>query len=280
MKMSFVKKLLVRVYWVFSMIALLALLLTSIFPQLALAFSNNAGTLAVGIIFIVVYVLLAVAMGMMLFAKKPEEDEHGFITVESLETGKVKVAIAAIDQMIRQAAKGVDGISDMKADIENNGDSVSIDTSVIVRSGMHIPTVTANMQNAIRGYIERNCGVAVREVSVSVRLVDDGETAKRGRRKAAPVAQIEQPKEAPADAPVFEEAGCADMPADEIDVEGILAGGVESEAGEDTFDEEITLTLDPYAVEDAAEEVEDVFDAPENMAGIEAGAEEEAEITE
>lgn len=274
MKMSFVKKLLVRVYWVFSVIALLALLVACCFRGALTAFGNNAGLLAVGIIFIVGYILLAVAMGMMLFAKKPGENDEGFITVESLDTGKVKVSLAAVDQMIRQAAKGVEGTSEMKADIENNGDSVSISTSVIVRNGLHIPTVTANMQNAIRGYIERNCGVAVREVSVSVRLVDDGESEKRGRRKPAFLAQLEQRREAH-----VQDASCADMPAEEIDVEEILTGSVETEV-EDSFDDEIALTLDPCAEDEAADEAESLFDAPEEDAEPEEGVVEETEIKE
>ena len=185
MKINFVKKLALISHLVLSVLFFLMLAIGCVSPQLLEAFVSLKAVLIVGIVLGVIFVMLSVALGMMLFAQNAREDERGFITVESLETGKVKVAVAAVDQMIRQAVRGVEGISEMKADIENNDDAISIDTSIIVKSGLHIPTVTASMQNAIRGYIERNCGVAVREVSVSIRMVDDGEqNNKRGRRKA------------------------------------------------------------------------------------------------
>ena len=63
--------------------------------------------------------------------------------------------------------------------------AISIHTNVTIAAGAHVPTVTMNIQRAIRSYIELNCGVAVREVSVSVNALESGEATRHGRKKAA-----------------------------------------------------------------------------------------------
>ena len=54
-----------------------------------------------------------------------------------------------------------------------------------IAAGAHVPTVTMNIQRAIRSYIELNCCVAVREVSVSVNALESGEATRHGRKKTA-----------------------------------------------------------------------------------------------
>ena len=65
-----------------------------------------------------------------------------------------------------------------------------------------------NIQRAIRSYIELNCGVAVREVSVSVNALEGDEANRHGRgRKGAaePAAPVFQSAPAPVEAPAQSE---------------------------------------------------------------------------
>lgn len=209
MKLNFGKKLLLTLHWLMSVLVCAFAAIHCIFPQLIDDMTNFINTrlgeniaMVAGIAALAVYALLAVLAICIIHGGRGKRDERGFITVDSSDAGRTRIAIGAVEQMIRQAVRGVDGITDMKSSIENNSDSISIACSVAIANGAHVPTVTMNIQRAIRGYIELNCGVAVREVSVSVHSLDDGEG--KGRRRgfksagnvptAAPVYVPEVPK--------------------------------------------------------------------------------------
>lgn len=214
MKMSLGKRLVLLLHWLLSFAACVALLFFCVAPDAirkGLDFINASlgtrGAEIAGFVLLVLYgVFAALSLAFILNAKK-KDDESGFITVISDDTGKTRIAVGAIEQMIRIAVRGVEGIGDLKTVITNETDAISISVNVAVLSGVHIPTVTANIQRTISNYIELNCGVSVREVSVSVSALEAPEEAgKRGRRKfgkaipaAAPAAIAEAQAAAPAE---------------------------------------------------------------------------------
>lgn len=187
MKMNFGKRLVLFLHWLMSLIAVALAVMFCAFPDTinGLLEKLNAliGARKVEIIEIAalsVYVILAVLAAVIILCGKRRKGQRGLITVDSSEAGKTRIAVGAVEQMIRQAVRGVDGITEMKSAIINHEDSISINTSVVVANGAHVPTVTMNIQRAIRSYIELNCGVAVREVSVNVHAVEP--SAESGRR--------------------------------------------------------------------------------------------------
>lgn len=210
MKLNFGKRLVLFLHWLLSLVACAFGFLWVVFPQVAADIPEMISRILgsglaeiAGIVLVVVYVLLAVLSVAFIFSRDRKRGERGFITVDSSEAGRTRIAIGAVEQMIRQAVRCVDGIADMKAAIVNNEDTISINTSVAIVSGAHVPTVTMNIQRAIRSYIELNCGVGVREVSVSVHSLESGEDGgKFGRRKGAsgsnvPVSPVYQPEVQP-----------------------------------------------------------------------------------
>ena len=209
MKLNFGKRLVLFLHWLLSLIVCALVVLWCIAPQIATDIPEmvnrliGAGVAEIAsIALLVIYVLLAVATVAFIFARDKKRGERGFITVDSSEAGRTRIAISAVEQMIRQAVRCVDGIADMKANIVNNEDTISINTSVAIVSGAHVPTVTMNIQRAIRSYIELNCGVGVREVSVSVHSLESAdENGKSSRRKGSignvPVSPVYQPVEMP-----------------------------------------------------------------------------------
>lgn len=214
MKLNFGKRLVLFLHWLLSLIVFALVVLWCIAPQIVTDIPEiinqlvGAGIAEIaGIVFAAIYVLLAVLSVAFIFARDKKRADRAFITVDSSEAGRTRIAIAAVEQMIRQAVRCVDGIADMKSSIVNNEDTISINTSVAIVSGAHVPTVTMNIQRAIRGYIELNCGVGVREVSVSVHSLESTEeSGKFGRRKGAagnvPVSPVYQPAEEPKSEPV------------------------------------------------------------------------------
>lgn len=221
MKISFGKKLVLFLHWLLSLV-ICALAVGLLFwnAQVQNLLSNADRLMAgwgdiAGIAALAVYALLSVLCVVFIFSNPSKRSERGFITVDSSEAGRTRIAIGAVDQMIRQAVRGVEGIIDMKTGIINCEDAVSINTAVTIVSGAHVPTITMNIQRAVRSYIELNCGVAVREVSVSVNAMENAEDGgKHGRRKAA--APVSVPV-APAIQPVVEEVpAAAAEPVEEI----------------------------------------------------------------
>ena len=215
MKLNFGRKLILFLHWLLSLAACAVAVLFCVWPdtiyrgfEAAYASIGKASTDIIGLVILALYVIFAVASVIIILSRDGKRGERGFIIVDSSEAGKTRIAVSAVEQMIRQAVRGVDGISEMKSGIVNCEDAISINTSVTIANGAHVPTVTMNIQRAIRSYIELNCGVAVREVSVSVNALEGEETSRHGRGRqgaAEPAAPVFQSAPAPMEAPMQSE---------------------------------------------------------------------------
>jgi Protein of unknown function (DUF322). len=140
------------------------------------------------------YVIFSIAALCVILKRGSKRSERGFIVMDSSDNGRICIAISAVEQMVRQAVDVVDGVGDMKISISGDDDAIVINVDVAVNVGVHVPTVTMDMQHAIRRFVETNCGVAVKSVQISIKTVtEDGN--KKGRRveRNKPVA----PKEIP-----------------------------------------------------------------------------------
>lgn len=253
MKLNFGKRLVLFVHWLLSLLLCVFAAASCISPQIIdeiaakISAMLGAGLAEIaGIALLAVYVLFAVLAVIVIFGRQGKRSERGFITVDSSEAGRTRIAVGAVDQMIRQAVRGVDGITDMKASIVNNQDAIAISCNVGIMSGVHVPTVTMNIQRAIRSYIELNCGVAVSEVGVSVHSMEDAEGG-RGRKKGKAVSAAPA-----AAAPVY-------VPVQEPAVQPeVVAEPVEEAASEEESMlpeiEPISLTLEVPEMQEAAEE--------------------------
>lgn len=283
MKLNIGKRLVLLLHWVLSLIAAAMAVMYCVWPETIHGLLDQLNALIglrktqiIGIAALAVYVILAVLSALILFSGSGKKRQRGMITVDSSEAGKTRIAVGAVEQMIRQAVRGVDGITEMKSGIINHEDSISINTHVSVANGAHVPTVTMNIQRAIRSYIELNCGVAVREVGVNVHSVEGPSEAGRrmGRKIAAePVhaspkqePAYEPPKQetvytAPKQEPVYElpkrepvyaapeirpqayETPAA--PVEEVPAPEEPVMNTETQEETDYFDEPISLTFDP-----------------------------------
>ena len=191
MKLNFGRRMVLFVHWLLSLAACALAVALIVWPecrQMAASFAGNLTVLVYAAAVLVVYLLFSVGSVSIIWSGSKNNGDHGFIVVDSSETGRTRIAVVAVEQMIRQAVRGVNGITQMKAAITNGEDSISIDVDVTILNGTHVPTVTMNIQRAIRSYIELNCGVAVRGVSVSVHSLTEAEQpGRRGRRRGAAV---------------------------------------------------------------------------------------------
>ena len=188
MKLTAGKRILMFFHWLLSLLLVAAFAVYLIAPDFVLKYYNAVvdaiglnNVKVIGIALLAIYVLLAVAQVILIFKRRKRSD-RGFITVDSSDSGKVRIAIAAIEQMVRQSVGNIDGITEMKIGIENLDDAIGINVNATIVNGSHVPTITMNMQRAIRQFVETNCGVAVRTVSISINAVTNQPEA-RGRRR-------------------------------------------------------------------------------------------------
>ena len=224
MKLNLGKRILMFLHWLMSILVCAALAVRAIFPEFLMRLYSRVETRLgptrlriVGIALLVIYVALSVAMGFLIFRRGKRAD-RGYISVDSSDAGRVRIAVSAIEQMVRQSVHSIDGITDMKIDIESEEDAIAIGVNASIQSGRHVPTITMNMQRAIRQFVEVNCGVAVRAVSISINaFCEQPEAPKRrriGHRKAdapavqgfTPIPEPEQVEEETPEVPAFEAA--------------------------------------------------------------------------
>ena len=178
MKLTVGKRVVMIAHSVLSILLCIALALRLILPGfvegLLSRLEASMGTVGYRVMCVALLVITAaLAVAQLLFAigRSKERAERGFINVESGDTGRVRIAVSAIEQMVRQSVRGIDGINDMKINIEGQDDAISIAVNAVVISGSHVPTLTRNMQRSIRQFVEVNCGVAVSTVSISIDAV-------------------------------------------------------------------------------------------------------------
>lgn len=191
MKLNMGKRILIFFHWLFSVLICAAFAAYIIKPDWTLGMYHSVAdrfasthVMIIGIAILAIYVILSMVEACIIFQRTRGTD-RGFITVDSSDFGKVRIAVSAIEQMVRQSVISIDGITDMKIGIESRDDAIAINITATLQNGCHVPTITVNMQRAIRQFVEMNCGVAVRSVSISINAVTNaGEGGRRwGRRK-------------------------------------------------------------------------------------------------
>lgn len=254
MKLNLGRRIVLFIHWLASLV-LLAIIVFPDYVAQGMSLLNwvPANYMQIAMIaLLTIYLLLSLSVLCMVFKRDRKGADRGFVTVDSAETGRVRIAMSAIEQMVKQAAYTVDGIADMKIGINNADDAIEIQVNVTMINGSHVPTVTLNMQRAIRQYVEMNCGVAVRSVSISIQSVtsnaEGGKRSKRSEGKvAAPVQPVpeqkpilEQPVEIPVAQPEFfverevfsdaAEDAVSDMNSESTAVEEIMPAETDSEA--------------------------------------------------
>lgn len=169
----------------------------------------------------VIVVLLGVFTVVVITPSRKKK--NATITLVSEDGGAVRVALPAIREMAAQAMKGVDGLKGSDIEIGATQDSVTVKVVMDVLGSVHVPTLTANLQHAIRRRIQKNCGVEVSDVTIVVNSVLPDPAERVEKIETQPFEQNAAqedfiPQEAPAEeAPV--PAAPWETPAEETETE-------------------------------------------------------------
>lgn len=210
MRLTLGRRVLMFFHWLVSLLTCIVLAAWIIAPDFVTGvggrlFGHMTFTqqLVIGIVALVITLMLVVLQALIIFPRRQKRDERGFITVDAGDGGQVRIAVSAVEQMVRQAVTPIEGIQDMKIDIEGLDDGIGLALDVQMVAGSHVPTVTMNMQQAIRRFVESNCGVLVRNIVISISAVTELSPLERRKTRKAyaqvpPEPEPVEPKEAEA----------------------------------------------------------------------------------
>ena len=196
--MKFGKRVLLFLHWLMSVIGMASIVFQKQTQVITQSIQYQIGEKYAHILFIAlmaVYAFLSIVCVVLIVKRDAKRGERGFITMDSSENGKVRIAVSAVEQMVRRAIETVDGVAETKIAISNQDDALNVTVKAVLAGGAHVPTVTLNIQRAIRQYVEMNCGVAVCAVSVNVQSISNTvEMPKMPQTPVQPAPVTETPK--------------------------------------------------------------------------------------
>ena len=175
MKLNFFERLLLALTGILGVFFAVALgVISYAGNQLELTIGSYKATLGTSVWLVVLVGVLALAAliwGLKLLSlafKRPPRMDRSSVSVQNSENGSVRISVAAMDTLVKQAIAHDEGVVDIKTSIINHEDSISVSIDMTLASDVHIPNVTMMMQRSIKNFIEEFSGIAVREVTIMV----------------------------------------------------------------------------------------------------------------
>ena len=220
MKMKFINRLLLALYALVWLLALVCVALGFLAPgvfQPVLDLIKDALNAIPFLPYILLGVMAVWSIGMFLLAfKREKRGDKGNVALQNTENGAVNVTVGALETLVKEAIGQNDEVLELKSQVVNHEDSITVLVRMVLSSTAHIPNVTMLMQRNIKRFIEEFSGIAVREVIITVTEVRSPEPAakKRGLKNgkapesimapAAPRPAHQEKTETPAALPVNE----------------------------------------------------------------------------
>lgn len=157
------------IYALFGVCAALALGYISVMVGRNAVSTVLLGGLAASVILLV----YSLCMLRLALRRKPRKDKTS-VTVQNTDqgNGEVRVSVQALDALVKQAIMGhTEGVTDIKTNIVNHEDSISVKIEMSLNGDVHIPNITMLLQSTIKSFIEEFSGIAVRDVSIMVNTI-------------------------------------------------------------------------------------------------------------
>ena len=178
MKLKLTDRILLVLYAILGIALLLGGIGCWIWPDLlntlnqAITWAGGFGVLsyvALGLL-IVILLVWPVRLIMISCRREPKMDKSS-VSIQHTEDGAVRVSVAAMDTLVKQAIAQTEGVVDLKTRIVNHEDSITVKIDMTLEADAHIPNITMRMQRSIKNFIEEFSGIAVREVEILVSAV-------------------------------------------------------------------------------------------------------------
>lgn len=97
--------------------------------------------------------------------------------IQETDLGTVRISLKAVEALVQRAARQVQGVREVKVDLRQEKQGLSILLTVTVAPDEALPAVSDEVQRRVSQYITETVGVTVSRVSVSFRaVVETGKT--------------------------------------------------------------------------------------------------------
>jgi len=141
---------------------------------------NTIGFIQGNFTFAVVFALIT-GFSLWLFAgqfRGAQRSPMPSSVVLQVEDGEVRIALAAIDTLVQQAAKEIRGVREVRTDFFTRNEGLGVYIKTVVSADGSIPELSAQLQRVVMDHVHRIAGINIEEVKV---LVENVSTASRNR---------------------------------------------------------------------------------------------------
>jgi len=99
--------------------------------------------------------------------------------VHESEFGEVRIAIGAVENLVRKVARQVKGVRGVRGWVIASGGRLNVRLRTVISPDVNVPDVSSDIQNAVRDCLKNVVGVEAGEVRVFVENISN--EARRGR---------------------------------------------------------------------------------------------------
>ena len=95
------------------------------------------------------------------------------------DMGDIHISHEAIKNLVEKTARHTRGVRDVKVTVIRDGQGLKVSLKVVVSPEVHVPTVSAELQQRIHDYIKNTVGVELTDVRIFVENISNDFKAKQ-----------------------------------------------------------------------------------------------------
>jgi len=137
---------------------------------------DDGGRLLIGILAGLTFII---AVRFIYYGFHLSGPEQALVHESSL--GEVRIAIGAIESLVRRVARQVKGVRDVRGWVSPAGGRLDVRLRVVIAPDVNVPDVSGGIQNAVRECLKTVVGVEAGEVRVFVENISNEPQSRRGR---------------------------------------------------------------------------------------------------
>ncbi|QGT98961.1 hypothetical protein SYNTR_0368 [Candidatus Syntrophocurvum alkaliphilum] len=136
----------------------------SYYIELALATTQNQIILIAVAVLLIGFALWVIVVSLK---KKPKPQS---VTVTDGVLGQVLITIPAIKVIIMKAVKQVEGLKEIKTDVKNTTNGLTVQMRVLINPDYNVPELSQNIQKTVKEHLHDIGGLSATDINV---LIDD-----------------------------------------------------------------------------------------------------------
>ena len=125
-------------------------------------------------------ILLALAVYFLLSSMRRGQERVETLTVQGA-LGELRISFKAVENLVLKAARSNKGVREIKTRITHTEQGLIIYLRAVTVPDLNIPEITAELQTAVKEYVETTTGRTVAEIKVLIENVVSSDVANAAR---------------------------------------------------------------------------------------------------